>query len=773
MVLYGNAVLPGFASAVRAVLSDYPLAVYSFESLGQTLEIQPAQTLVMVLVEAEGQLGPVQVALAQTRLRCFVVVAPGLLARACDVLTLPHVAILPLLEDFAATAQLVARLHRSRESGPMSKEQERLEALGEAVLEVSLQGVILEANLAARTLLGLPQGALPLLNLEAFNADPVSPLLSAAVVSQVLREGRCAFECQLRPGDGLAFPAQISIGQIREADGEIRQLIVTCRNISVRVDALRRNREAQRRLAFHVERTPMGFVEFDGEGVITSWNPAAERIFGWAAGEIIGRHWSDCLVRPRAVESINRIFHALRTHQGGEISVNDNLTKDGRVVTCEWHNSVLINDSGEVIGFASLVNDITDRVRNEEDLRNSRSMAEEANKSKDEFLSLMNHEMRTPLNSIIGFADLLREARDPEEISSSIDTIRSNAQQLLELVDNVLAYTQLDSGRVFLAMRETDLEIILHEVSEITRYHAAEKGLAFSLHVDECVPTNVFADHEELRSLLLKQLDNAIKFTEHGEISLTVRTRPVPGSLRNRTFRFEIRDTGPGIAPESREYIFETFRQADATLRRSYGGTGLGLALCRKIVELMDGRIWVEENPGGGSCFVSEIPLSLVEPESFSVNPFPDTRPGEIGFFADHFPAEVLVLANSLLERSHCAEVLRNMGYHPEFAGDIRQLAELLQNRHFHLILLDLQAPVSVLRQVQHLVRSHRWPEVGVPQVVLLAHGASLTRAPFQGHFFDQILEKPLRQAPLQKVLRKASRGVANHPKPLPHFTSA
>lgn len=754
LALFEPSGAPPLAGGLRKAFPKVPLTVFELGSLQKAGKSLGPQDLLIIVATVSEHLSPVNAFLESNRCRGIVFVDPSLISEACAVLTSLNAGIWPLLEADVC-ARLLKRLRLS--SAVDHSHRETLEAIGEAIIETDLQGGLLDANQTAQRLLGLSEVTFDQYRIDDFNGDAVT-LMSGDVVRSLLGDGRHEFEQTLKPLAGETFPGHLAMTLMRSQDGSPERIIVTLRDISARVNALRRNHEAQQRLAFHVQRTPLAFVEFDCGAVITSWNPAAERVFGWKADEVIGR--SIEVIVPRAARSeVAEVFQHILQQTGGKQSTTENLTKDGRTIICEWHNTALLDDTGEIVGVASLANDITDRVRVEEELRTSRVIAEEASRSKDEFLTLMNHEMRTPLNSIIGFADLLRDCDDAAERLTMLETIDANARTLLDLVDNVLAYSRLDSGRVFLAMRETDLEVLLHEVSEMARLKAEEKGLTFQLEIQPGMPTTVFADHNELRNLLLKLLDNAVKFTSEGGVLLRVRSQSLRGSQRSRNYRFEVIDSGPGVPAEAREHIFQSFRQADAATRRPYGGSGLGLALCRKIAELMDGRIWYEPNPEGGSMFITEIGLTVVDGESSTNAPFPETNStSPFRFFAEHYPVSILLVASSRREQTSCARMLDNMGYQLSLACDLQELAECLQKGSYELVLIDLQAPETVLRQARQLVHQAS-SERGVapPMTVLIAHGKAITRAPFRSQLFDGILERPVRQSVLQKLLRMAA----------------
>lgn len=635
-----------------------------------------------------------------------------------------------------------------------------LDAINEAIFETDLQGSVLDWNQAAMNLFGWKAQEAVGRPVDELCTSQGPSLLTADVVSRLLREGGCQIERPLRRRDGSSFPAHLGITLIGNPEQQAARIIFTCRDITVRMEALKRSREASQRLAFHVEQTPLACIEFDRTGQIVRWNAAAERIFGYAASEIIGQSYQT-IIRASFKEGCAEIFDQLRKGQGGERSTNENVTKDGRTIICEWYNTLLLNDHGQATGFASLVDDITDRVRADEELKTSRTEAEEANRSKDDFLALMNHEMRTPLNSIIGFTDLLRDGEPDQEKRETLDIVDHNARHLLKLISDVIDYTRLDSNRMFLEMRECDLELLHHELEEAISVLAAEKGLLLNIEMAPRLPTQIFTDYVELRHLLYNLLDNAIKFTDKGSVCLKTEAVHRPDARDDLwVFRFSVTDTGVGVPEHMQEKIFETFRQAAEADTRLHSGTGLGLAICRKITGLLDGKLWHEPNPGGGSRFVCELPLTVITPERTTRNPFAEARPDALPYYAEFFPASVLVVAHTSHDRSDCIDLLHKMGYDPDFAVDMRMLSQKLNDGAFNLVLMDLEVPERVLRQAHDLIRKVQPNAI----TAITAHASASRKAPYAPHTFDAILDKPYKALQLQNLLRRASQNQLMHP---------
>ena len=399
---------------------------------------------------------------------------------------------------------------------------------------------------------------------------------------------------------------------LRDEQNNIAGGIAVITDITARKQAEEATHRAYRQLAFHVESSPLAVVEWDSDFRVSRWSASAERLFGWNAEDVIGKHVNEWrFVFADDVDAVALVTN--RQREGVEIhgvQRNRNYTRDGQILFCEWYNSVLRDDRGKLVSVLSLVLDVTARKSAEEERavalvreRDARRHAEEADRLKDEFLATLSHELRTPLTSILGWASMIRNGEvEGSGVTRAIETIERNARSQARLIDDLLDVSRIITGNLRLDLHPLNLAPIVDAALDALRPTADVKGIRLQTHFEpkECL---VKGDSNRLRQVIWNLLSNAIKFTQRGgsvNIELTCL----------ESARLTVSDTGEGIAPEFLPYVFDRFRQAEASISRKQGGLGLGLAVVRHLVELHGGTISVEsEGLGRGSVFTVDLPI--------------------------------------------------------------------------------------------------------------------------------------------------------------------
>lgn len=409
----------------------------------------------------------------------------------------------------------------------------------------------------------------------------------------------------------------------------------------------------------------------------------------------------------------------------------------------------------------------------------ARDEAEAAARSKTSFLANMSHEIRTPMNGIMGMIALLQRGELSTQQRAYFETIERSSEALLTIIDDILDFTKIEAGRLVLIREPFDLFDSIASIEALFVETAKQKGLALKVDISQAVPQRIVGDPGRIRQVLLNLIGNAIKFTDHGSVSLSVHV------VDNQTLpalKFTVADTGPGILPEDEERIFGEFFQADVSLTRAHGGTGLGLAIAQQLVTLMQGSIGYAPNPVGGSHFWFDIPLMeapsnevlgpaisaltasqaraemarlgrLTNTDSADAAPEVSEKK-QIGSSA--YELNVLVAEDSEVNQFIIRELLVEWGVNVSVVADGAAAVEAFKSEGFDLILMDIQMPKMDGLEATRLIRSlQRKESINTDCIVvgLSAHAMSGDREKYMAEGMADYLTKPIRPAALQAIL--------------------
>ncbi|WP_425406043.1 response regulator [Hwanghaeella sp.] len=366
--------------------------------------------------------------------------------------------------------------------------------------------------------------------------------------------------------------------------------------------------EDQTRLQTIFDTAAEAIVVIDTHGTIQRWSQSAQQIFGYTADEAIGTNVSVLTDGISQTEHTGFIKRYEETREAHIIGIGREVIgrrRDGSPVMIELSVGEAI--VGDEVFYTGIMRDITRRKEIEEELIEARLQADAANKAKSAFLANMSHEIRTPLNAIVGMTHLLRTTSLTDRQAGFVDRVHASSQNLLAIVNDILDSSKIEAGKLDIENISFDVEKVLRNVADVVAQKAASKGLEFLLSIAPDVPLSLIGDPLRIGQILTNYANNAVKFTEEGEIAVSVHV--VSDCDERVRLRMSVTDSGIGLTPEQQSKLFQSFQQADASTTRRYGGTGLGLSICKKLAELMGGEVGLESTAGKGSTFWFEAPF--------------------------------------------------------------------------------------------------------------------------------------------------------------------
>ena len=574
------------------------------------------------------------------------------------------------------------------------------------------------------------------------------------ILETVRREGRYEEEGWRLRKDGTRFWANVILTALRNDAGELTGFAKVTRDLTERRTAeetLRRSEERFRLLVAGV--IDYAIYMLNPEGRVTTWNLGAERMKGYRADEIIGKHFA--VFFPEEDRRAGKPSRELETARA-EGRFEDEGWRIRKNGTRFWANVVLTplhDDSGRFIGFAKITRDLTVRRQTDELERNLlmaeaaraaaetiASKADEANRIKDEFLATVSHELRTPLNAIVGWAAILRQRQLDPSLAKAIEIIDRNAHAQTKIIDDILDVSRIITGKLRVEPRPTDLVAITQEAIEVIRPSAEAKQIAVDFKPDSAMLLLV-GDPERLQQVIWNLLSNAVKFTEpNGAIRIVIEQHGAKIVL-------SVTDTGKGIDPDFLPLVFDRFKQYDGSTTRRHGGLGLGLALVRHIIELHGGSVAAESaGVGHGSKFSVMLPVRAVIPATAQERPDSSRPPRPSTEVTDALRGlRVLIVDDDTDARELVTAVLSEAGAVTRAASSAAEGLETLSKFRPHVLVSDIGMPeedgFAFVRRVRALDPNHGG---GIPSVALTAYTRRSDRTKALAAGFTTHVGKPV-----------------------------
>ena len=498
-----------------------------------------------------------------------------------------------------------------------------------------------------------------------------------------------------------------------------------------------------------IETAQVIMLILDSEGKIASFNPYMEDICDYRLDEVKGADWFETFLPKKDQQRVREIFRQAISDIQTRGNVNPIITKDGRLRQIEWHDKALKDTHGNITGLLSVGRDITERITAEAELRQTKKLAEAASQAKTSFLANMSHEIRTPMNAIVGFADVLATEGLTTQQNEYLNIINDAGKNLLSIIDDILDISKIEAGKLDIQIIECSVTDLLHSIDTLLRPKARAKGLDFVISSQPDVPALICTDPLRLSQCLTNLINNAVKFTESGHVHLAV---SMATNQDEPLLRFDVQDTGIGIAPDVQDTIFDAFAQADSSTTRKFGGTGLGLAITKQLAIALGGTITLDSQLGAGSCFSLFISPGIelqAQPQPEQSNAHQDID-NVLDPLHPHFTGNVLVAEDNPSNQQLIDILLKQMGLTVTLVDTGRKTIDAATTQSFDLIFMDMQMPDINGYQATRTLRQKGFT---VPIVALTAHAMEKDRRLCLSAGCDQHLAKPLSQDRLSEVL--------------------
>jgi len=542
--------------------------------------------------------------------------------------------------------------------------------------------------------------------------------------------------------DGTLLDVSASVSVLKNSKGKVMGSIGILYDISREKKAEHQLRESENKLRIILDNSAAAITMTDEKEQIVSWNSFTEKLLGMKPQDLRLRPVSS-LYPPEeweAIRSLNIRQSGFKHHLETKA-----IRKDGTIIDVDLSVNILKNGEGKIVGSVGMLQDITERKRSNELILQAKLAAEEANNAKSIFLAKMSHEVRTPMNAIIGMIDLTLDTPLTEEQKDNLIVAKDAADHLLSLINDILDLSRAQAGRVVIEEIEINVPDIVKNVCKGLMILARNKGVDLVWSIDPEIPRLLTGDPVRLRQVIVNLVNNAIKFTHKGKVHVHVKKKILTG--KDCQVIFEVIDSGIGISPKNLPHIFDVFTNAHNATARRYGGTGLGLAICKKIVEMMGGSFEVESVEGTGSIFRFTIIFG------YQLDLFGDSG-GDQGIGAEtalsRVPPElhhlrILLAEDNTVNQRIAVRILEKLGWKVTAVGNGQEVLNILSNQTFDVILMDDHMPLlSGIEATQVIRREEKQTGHHVPVIAMTANAMAGDREKYLASGMDGYVSKPI-----------------------------
>ncbi len=579
------------------------------------------------------------------------------------------------------------------------------------------------------------------------------------VLNQLRYQGGVSgVECRFKRRKGGLLWASVSGRTLRDDDDVelmVEGFLVDITDLKAAEENARRSEERFRRL---VNNAQDAFFLFDTHGRVIDVNKAACDLLGYSRQTFLDKRLQDFLQTPSAASLLETWNSA--PIPSSSLERFEFTTRDGQAIPADVNMTIF--EEGEERFFLGLARDARPRQRMEDVLVQARDSAEESSRAKSQFLANMSHEIRTPLSGILGMLDLTLDTDLTDKQQEYLLMTKESARSLLHVINDILDFSKIEAGKLDIEPEEFILQDSVRRALRPIAFQCREKGLGYAALIEPNVPQRLVGDPGRLGQVLINLAGNAVKFTESGDISITVRLHKPVEPDEPVMLLFSVRDTGAGIAREQQDRLFKSFSQVDGSLSRRYGGSGLGLAICKQLVSMMGGEIWVESELGKGSEFCFTVAFRGWE---YSEE---HQRKDQLRLDQEQLqPPEnmrILLAEDNEVNRIFISRMLQSHGHVVDAAENGQVALEMLREAAYDVVLMDIQMPVMDGQEAAEAIRVGQVPDKDVPIIALTAHAMKGDRERFIASGMNGYVSKPVEIESLLRAIAGALQSQGRKP---------